>query len=181
MENHGYISLINWLIDASFKSHPRLVFPQFWINDFTRELFTPLLGDQLSGLVIMVMGLVIWTIYVWVEDTTTYKVATQSLLNVIQLFFFPLLGFDIAINFLLHILKGKSVLIYHLLTNCSHSLSTSKLYSVWFLGCGGGFVCGHDFLHWVRPHGHWMKTLISRGWMAHGETKLLSKVIIPTY
>jgi hypothetical protein len=47
-----------------------------------------MLGDQLSGLVIMVMGLVIWTIYVWVEDTTTYKVATQSLLNVIQLFFF---------------------------------------------------------------------------------------------
>lgn len=138
MENHGYISLINWLIDASFKSHPRLAFPQFWINDFTRELFYSMLGDQLSGLVIMVMGLVIWTIYVWVEDTTTYKVATSILIECDPTVFFSFIRVWHFNKFPSAYLKGKSVLIYHLLTNCSHWLSTSKLYSVWFLGCGGG-------------------------------------------
>jgi hypothetical protein len=71
------------------------------------ELYS-MLGDQLSGLVIMV----IWTIYVWVEDTTTYKVATQSLLNVIQL----LVSFIRVWHFqqisLCIFWKEKSVLIY---------------------------------------------------------------------
>lgn len=79
-------------------------------------------------------------------------------------FFFPLLGFDISTNFLVHYLKGKEFTLMKYL----------KLYLFCLISwvCGG---CGHDFLHW--------SDLMAIEWklwfqgMAHGE--FLSNGVLP--